>query len=57
MNNSQMSMKHGNINFHPTFCLFDILETVLPQLLNALCSGNLTPVEHLEQQQVSDRFS
>ena len=29
-----------------------ILETVLPQLLNALCSGNLTPVEHLEQQQV-----
>ncbi|CAB3992160.1 FAM49B isoform X1, partial [Paramuricea clavata] len=27
------------------------LEAVLPQLLNALCSGNLTPVEHLEQQQ------
>ena len=29
-----------------------IVEAVLPQLLNALCSGNLTPVEHLEQQQV-----
>lgn len=27
------------------------LEAVLPQLLNALCSGNITPVEHLEQQQ------
>ena len=33
------------------YCHF-ILETVLPQLLNALCSGNLTPVEHLEKQQV-----
>ena len=57
MDNSQMPMKQGNINLHPAFYLFDILETVLPQLLNALCSGNLTPVEHLEQQQVSDRFS
>jgi len=29
------------------------LEAVLPQLLHALCSGHLTPTEHLEQQQVS----
>ena len=34
-------------------CLIFISEAVLPQLLNALCSGNITPVEHLEQQQVS----
>lgn len=29
------------------------LEAVLPQLLHALCAGDLTPTEHLEQQQVS----
>lgn len=33
------------------------LEAVLPQLLHALCSGSLTPTEHLEQQQVSSLYS
>ncbi|XP_031560851.1 protein FAM49B-like [Actinia tenebrosa] len=27
------------------------LEAVLPQLLHALCAGNMTPIEHLERQQ------
>ena len=29
------------------------VESVLPQLLHALCSGPETPLEHLERQQVT----
>ena len=40
------------IFFYFVTCFLPTIEAVLPQLLHALCSGDETPVEHLERQQV-----
>lgn len=36
--------------------LFNLIEDCVPKLLTALCSGSMTPREHLETQQANNYF-